>query len=154
MSDTGNPHTQNPCHLITTLYCAQGNSLGSQFTLHAFLFGHILTFIDDFGVLRGGCKQVIFTILLFLEANYSGDKIPLSQLITFFPPWSLFLIPGWITTDIKKKLRAAGVAQRFSATFSPGWDPGDLRSESHIRLPAGSLLLSLPVSLPLSLCLS
>ena len=46
---------------------------------------------------------------------------------------------------------AAWVAQRFSATFSPGPDPGD-PGESHVRLPAWSLLLPLPLSL--SLCLS
>ena len=53
----------------------------------------------------------------------------------------------------KKKKRAAQVAQRFSAAFSPGCDPG-LEIESHVGLPAWSLLLPLPVSLPLSLCLS
>ena len=46
------------------------------------------------------------------------------------------------------------VAQRFSATFSPGPDPGDPGIESHVRLPAWSLLLPLPVSLPPSLSLS
>ena len=46
------------------------------------------------------------------------------------------------------------VAQRFSACLWPrerSWSPG---IESHIRLPAWSLLLPPPVSLPLSLSLS
>ena len=42
--------------------------------------------------------------------------------------------------------RAARVAQRFSAAFSPGPDPADLGW----RPPAWSLLIPLPVSLPLS----
>ena len=54
---------------------------------------------------------------------------------------------------IKTILWAAPVAQQFSAAFSPGPDPGDL-IQSHIELPAWSLLLPLPVSLPLSLCMS
>ena len=49
-------------------------------------------------------------------------------------------------------LGAARVAQWFSATFSPGCDPGDL--ELSIRLPAWSLLLPLPLSLSLSLSVS
>ena len=48
---------------------------------------------------------------------------------------------------------AAWMAQRFSATFSPGCDPGD-GIESHLGLPAWSLLLPLPVSLPLSFSVS
>ena len=46
------------------------------------------------------------------------------------------------------------VAQQLSVCLwlrSGSWDPG---IKSHIRLPAGSLLLPLPVSLPLSLCVS
>ena len=37
--------------------------------------------------------------------------------------------------------------------FSPGRDPGVLGFESHIGFLAGSLLLPLPMSLYLSLCL-
>ena len=51
-------------------------------------------------------------------------------------------------------IRDPWVAQRFSACLWPrvwSWSPG---IESSIRLPAWSLLLPLPVSLPLSLCLS
>ena len=62
----------------------------------------------------------------------------------------------------KKKSRAAQVAQRVSAAFSPGRDPEDPgssptsrpRIESHVGLPAWSLLLPLPVSLPLSFSVS
>ena len=46
------------------------------------------------------------------------------------------------------------VAQQFSDCLWPrawSWSPG---INSHVRLPAWSLLLCLPVSLPLSLCLS
>ena len=47
------------------------------------------------------------------------------------------------------------VAQPFSAACSPECDPGDRPGiESHIGLPEWSLLLPLPVSLPLSLSLS
>ena len=49
---------------------------------------------------------------------------------------------------------AAQMAHWFSAAFSPGHDPGNLGSESHVGLPVWSLLLLLPVSLPLSLSLS
>ena len=49
-------------------------------------------------------------------------------------------------------MKAAWVPQRFSAAFSPEPDPRD--PESQVRLPAWSLLLPLPVSLPLSLCVS
>ena len=54
-----------------------------------------------------------------------------------------------------KKLKgwAAWVAQRFSAAFSPGLIP-ETRIESHIGLLAWSLLLPLPMSLPLSFSLS
>ena len=56
--------------------------------------------------------------------------------------------------DFKSSQRwAAWVAQQFSATFSPGRDPGDLGS-SPTSAPAWSLLLPLPVSLPFSLSLS
>ena len=49
-----------------------------------------------------------------------------------------------------RKFQAALVAQQFSAAFSPGWSPG---IEYHVGLPAWSLLLLLPVSLPLTFCL-
>ena len=49
---------------------------------------------------------------------------------------------------------AAWEAQQFGATLGPGPDPGDLGLESHVGLPTWSLLLPLPVSLRLSLCLS
>ena len=70
--------------------------------------------------------------------------------------------PGHYTGKVSLKFifkgetGAARVAQRFSADFSPGCDPGDPRQgiESHVRLLAWSLLLPLPVSLPLSLCVS
>ena len=48
---------------------------------------------------------------------------------------------------------AARGAQRVSGAFSPGRDPGVPGSSPH-RVPAGSLLLPLPVSLPLSLSVS
>ena len=54
--------------------------------------------------------------------------------------------------SFKTQVRASRVAQWFGFTFGPevwSWKPG---IESYIRLPAWSLLLSLPVSL--SLCLS
>ena len=53
----------------------------------------------------------------------------------------------------KTENRAARVAQQFSATFSPGPDPGP-GIESHVRLPVGSLLLPLPMTLPLSVFLN
>ena len=59
-----------------------------------------------------------------------------------------------ILLTFKTKSRATPVAQRFSVAFSPGRVPGRRRIESHIRLPAWSLLLPLPVSLPLSLSVS
>ena len=46
------------------------------------------------------------------------------------------------------------MAQWFGAAFSPGCDPGDLGLSPTIGLPAWSLLLPMPVSLPLSLCVS
>ena len=45
----------------------------------------------------------------------------------------------------KRKRWAARVARRLSAAFSPGPDPGGPASESHVGLPAWSLLLPLPV---------
>ena len=51
------------------------------------------------------------------------------------------------TTEKKLKPRDARVAQQLSISRGPG-------IKSHIGLPSGSLLLPLPVSLPLSLCLS
>ena len=51
------------------------------------------------------------------------------------------------------QLGAARVAQPFSAACSPGRDPGDPGSSSPLGLPAWSLLLPLPVSLPLSMSL-
>ena len=61
----------------------------------------------------------------------------------------------WEGTKPNKKgsHRAAWVAQQFSAASSPRHDPGDLRS-GPCGLPAWGLFLPLPVSLPLSLCLS
>ena len=47
-------------------------------------------------------------------------------------------------------LGAARVAQWFSAAFSPGPDPGDPGSSP--MLGVWSLLFSLPVSLPLCVC--
>ena len=41
------------------------------------------------------------------------------------------------------------VVEHLPLAQAVSWDPG---IESHIRLPAGSLLLLLPVSLSLSLC--
>ena len=41
----------------------------------------------------------------------------------------------------------------LAPAFSPGRDPGKPGIESHVGLPAWSLLLRLPVSLPLSLCM-
>ena len=50
---------------------------------------------------------------------------------------------------------AALVAQRFSAAFSPGRDPGDLGSSPMSgSLHEACFSLSLPVSLPLSLWVS
>ena len=46
--------------------------------------------------------------------------------------------PGWLS----------GLAP----AFGPRRDPGVPRIESHVGLPAWSLLLPLPISLPLSLC--
>ena len=60
----------------------------------------------------------------------------------FFPPKK----PGALYLN-KGMKGAAQMAQRFSAAFSPGPDPG---IEFHIGLPAWSLLFPLPVSLPLS----
>ena len=55
------------------------------------------------------------------------------------------------TFPFENALKASQVAQRFSAAFGSGHcDPGVLVIESHVRLPAGSLLLPLSVSLPLS----
>ena len=42
----------------------------------------------------------------------------------------------------------------LAPALGPGRDPGVPRIESHVGLPAWSLLLPLPVSLPLSLCVS
>ena len=54
----------------------------------------------------------------------------------------------------KSSAWAARVAQPFRAAFGPGRDPGDPGSSpTHVGLPACSLLLFLPVSLPLSLSL-
>ena len=49
-------------------------------------------------------------------------------------------------------LGAAQVAQQFSATFSQRPDPGDRDRvmESHLRLPAWSLILLPPLSLSVS----
>ena len=67
----------------------------------------------------------------------------------------LTLIPTWLQVRSKSSLLGdPWVAQWFSACLWPrvwSWSPG---IESHIRLPAWGLLLLLPVSLPLSLCLS
>ena len=71
-------------------------------------------------------------------------------------PWyeSLETVPD-VNIFFKKALnRDPWVAQRFSAYVQPrawSWRP---RIESHIGLPAWSLLLPLPVSLPLSVCVS
>ena len=54
----------------------------------------------------------------------------------------------------KTRERAAWVAQQFSATFSPGRDPGGPGTEYCMGLPACSLLLPLLVPLPLSVCVS
>ena len=57
----------------------------------------------------------------------------------------------------REREREAGdpwVAQQFGACLWPraqSWRPG---IESHVGLPAWSLLLPLPVSLPLSVCVS
>ena len=53
----------------------------------------------------------------------------------------------------KIKNRAAWVAPRFSAAFSPRRGPGDLGSSPMSGLMHGAWLLPLPVSLPLSLSL-
>ena len=62
---------------------------------------------------------------------------------------------GW-RDYLKIKSWAAQVAQRFSAAFGLGWDPGDSipGPQAPIGLPAWSLLLPLSVTLPLSLCVS
>ena len=60
--------------------------------------------------------------------------------------------PLW--KPFKDWLRAALVVQRFSAACSPGRDPGDPGSSpTSGSLSVWCLLLPLPVSLPLSLCL-
>ena len=57
-----------------------------------------------------------------------------------------------LTKEIKK--RAALVVQQFSSCLGPRVWPRGPGVESHIGLPAWSLLLPLPVSLPLSLYVS
>ena len=46
-----------------------------------------------------------------------------------------------------------GGLRGWGSAFGSGRDPGDPGMESSIGLPRGSLLLPLPGSLPLSLCL-
>ena len=72
------------------------------------------------------------------------------------PQKQMFAPKGTMPCMQKCPLWAARVAQWFSATFGPGCDPGDLGSSprSLVGLPAWSLLLPLPLSLPLSVCLS
>ena len=59
---------------------------------------------------------------------------------------------GWIMS------RNWGPEKKETIKRAPGWfsgcDPQSPGMESHIGLPAGRLLLPLPVSLPLSLCVT
>ena len=61
-----------------------------------------------------------------------------------------------LSSMLKMSLRDPGVAQRFSACLWPRARSWRLGIESHVGLPAWSLLLPLPVSPPLSfsLCVS
>ena len=57
-----------------------------------------------------------------------------------------------LRTDIKSQQGDTWVAQQLSACLRPrarSWSPG---INSHIGLPAWSLFLSLPMSLPLCVC--
>ena len=64
------------------------------------------------------------------------------------------LTPKPVLNQNFKNFGDAWVAQWLSACLSSGPDPGVLGLSPCIRLTTGSLLLPLPVSLPLSLCLS
>ena len=86
----------------------------------------------------------LFCAWYFAEffANASHFIIATTLLSSPFKNWSQ-----------KTFWRDPWVVQRFSACLWPraqSWRPG---IESHVRLPAGSLLLPLPVSLPLSVSL-
>ena len=60
---------------------------------------------------------------------------------------------AFVSDSLKKGLRGdPWVAQQFSTAFSPGRDPRDLGLSPTWGVPAWSLRLPLPVSLPLSLC--
>lgn len=62
------------------------------------------------------------------------------------------LFKGWLAVQIKKLLGQP----RWRSSLAPPAARGvilETQMESHIRLPAWSLLLPLPVSLPLSLSL-
>ena len=57
---------------------------------------------------------------------------------------------AFMICQVKRLLRKNKTNNKSVYTGMPGW----LRIESHIGLPAWSLLLSLPMSLPLSVCVS
>ena len=62
---------------------------------------------------------------------------------------------GFLSHDLLKKcLGAAGWLSDWASAFGSGHDPGVLGSSPASGSPPRSLLLPLPVSLPLSLCLS
>ena len=120
----------------------------------------------------GGLCTLLLLWLLLLSIYYSSWELHLgkrkgrkevtrcisSKSPAHKEPKSNHLSRCYWNIQINQVLRigsqAATVAQQFSVTFSPGvwsWRPW---IESHVRLPAWSLLLPLPVSLPLSLCVS
>ena len=66
------------------------------------------------------------------------------------------VIPFWHFSGnscFSKFWRAPWWLTGWASAFSSGRDPGVLRSNLHIGLPAGSLILPLPMSLPFSVCL-
>ena len=74
--------------------------------------------------------------------------------MTEWKPLLAFWVIFFHSFSYKTKMRDPWVAQRFGACLWPrarSWRPG---IESHVGLPAWSLLLPLPVSLPLSLCVT
>ena len=96
---------------------------------------------------------------VILEAAAAEPCLPTLEARTFHPPWrgiwvtrmSLYLYGLFVTSET---LWGTWVAQWLSVSFQPrawSWGPG---FESCIRLPAWSLLLSLPVSLPFFLWVS
>ena len=112
-----------------------------------------------FTLLEFQCTIYIFTnILLVWKGKSTGrealenERMQRDRERGHPPSPQLFYSP--LLKWQKCEWRGSWVAQWFSTCLWPrawSWNPG---IESHIRLPAWSLLLPLPVSLPLSVCLS